>query len=306
MPDSLKEMLGPLLENRGKMLRPRLLIACASLAGGKRVRESEALFRAAAAVEMIHTASLVHDDIIDEAPRRRGQPSLHLAWGRNEATLAGDLLLARAFALLSCPDSSIGLLRLMARSVALLCRGELYQMNQRYRWELTERQYYRLIYFKTAQFMASCCEAGGWIAGASSAQRRALRDYGCNLGQAFQIIDDLYDYVGYPQQLGKPVGQDLKQGLATLPIIHLFKTRKQYLMMVRRAPPNMALPQELQKTLREAVKMNGSLDYARAAALRRQEKAVRALQFFPPAPERQLLAKMAEAVTGPLSGSVGV
>lgn len=305
VPKSLKEILCYLLEKRGKMLRPRLLITCASLAGGEEVRRSKFLFRAAAAVEMIHTASLVHDDIIDEASRRRGQSTLHLRWGRSRATLAGDLLLARAFALLSSPGSEKGLLYLLARSVALLCRGELCQMNRRYCWELTERQYYRIIYLKTAQFIASCCEAGGWIAGASPGQRRALRDYGRNLGQAFQIADDLHDYAGYPQQLGKPVGNDLEQGLATLPLIHLFETRKQYLKMVRMAPPNLALPLDLQRTLREAVNINGSLDYARAAALRMQEKAVQALQLFPAAPERQMLAGMAAAVTGRLCGRFG-
>lgn len=294
-----REVLRDLLENRGKMLRPRLLIVSAVLTGGEKVKEEKALYRAAAAVEMIHTASLVHDDIIDDAALRRGRPALHLLRGRRAAVLAGDLLLARAFALLSGAEDKKRVLRLLARSVALLCRGELCQMNWRCRWDLTRRQYYRIIHLKTAQFIASCCEAGGLLAGASAEERRALREYGANLGQAFQLIDDYADYAGSPYQEGKPAGGDLKQGLATLPLIHLLETRPDYRQKLHAAPPE--LPPALQETLRKAIGENGSLDYTRAAALHRQEQALRALRLFPDNPARRALVGMAAAVTGRFS-----
>ena len=302
-PGRLEKMVRLLLESSGKMLRPRLLLACAALAGGGRKHNDQALFEAAAAVEMIHTASLIHDDIIDEAARRRGRETLHLRWGPGRATLAGDLLLARAFALLSRPGSDRNLLILLARAVSLLCRGEICQMNQRHCWELTERQYYEINYFKTAQLIAACCEAGGWIAGAAPACRRAMRQFGLKLGQAFQIVDDILDYAGYPEQLGKPAGNDLEQGRATLPLIHLFATQKHYLKLLQMLPRNSTPPRELQETLREAVKQNGSLNYALAAARQRQAEAVNALQQFPPSPERHLLTEIAAALTGRISGS---
>lgn len=293
---------GYLLENRGKMLRPRLLLTCFALAAGARKPRGTALFRAAAAVEMIHNASLAHDDILDEALQRRGRAALHLVWGLRPAVLAGDLLLARAFALLSGPGSGAGLLRLMARSVALLCRGELHQMSRRFCWELTENQYYRIIHCKTAQFIASCCEAGGRLAGASPGECRALRRYGLNLGQAFQLMDDWSDYADYPQRLGKPAGNDLKQGLVTLPLIRLFKVRRRYLQMAREAAPAPALTPELRERLGRAVRENGCLGYTHAAARQKQEEALQALQLFPEGPERQALAGMAAAVTGPAGG----
>lgn len=302
-PGRLGEMVRRLLEYRGKMLRPRLLLACAALAGRGKKYKSDALFEAAAAVEMIHTASLIHDDIIDEAARRRGRETMHLRWGTGRATLAGDLLLARAFNLLSRPGSSKNLLILLARAVSLLCRGEICQMNQRHCWELTERQYYQINYFKTAQFIAACCEAGAWIAEAAPASRRALRHYGLKLGQAFQIVDDILDYTACPDQLGKPSGNDLEQGRATLPLIHLFENQKHYLKLLRMLPVNSAPPRELQKTLREAVKQNGSLDYALATARQKQAEAVSALQHFPEVPERHLLAGIAAALTRRIPGS---
>ncbi|NMD43294.1 MAG: polyprenyl synthetase family protein [Firmicutes bacterium] len=298
LPGSPQKLLRELLENRGKMLRPRLLVLCAVLTGGERIKENEVLYRTAAAVEMIHTASLVHDDIIDNASCRRGRPTLHLLRGRKAAILAGDLLLARAFALLSEKGHEAGPLRLMARSVALLCRGELCQAERRHRWDLSERQYYRIIHLKTAQFIASCCEAGGWIAGATAGERRSLRQYGLNLGQAFQLVDDLADYSEAPLQGGKPAGSDLKQGLATLPLIHLLETRPRYRQMLRAASPE--LPPALLELLRRVVGENGSLDYTLAAARCSKEQALRALQPFPDGAARQALAGAAAAVTGPV------
>ncbi len=299
LPHRLQELLRPLVGSGGKMLRPRLLIASAVLTGGDEAKKRKVLYRAAAAVEMIHGASLVHDDIIDEAALRRGHPALHLLRGRRAAVLAGDLLLARAFALLSEPGERAELLKLLGRSVALLCRGELCQMTSRRHWELGRRQYYRIIYLKTAQFIASCCEAGALVAGAPEAERRALRQYGANLGLAFQLVDDYADYADSPYQGGKPAGGDLKQGLATLPLIHLLETRPSCLQALRAAPAE--LPPELREALRRAAVENGSLDHTRAAALSRQEQALRALRHFPDSAARRDLAAIAKAVTGRFS-----
>lgn len=297
----LGEMIQLLLEGSGKKLRPRLVLGCATLASEGAECKKRSLFKVAAAVEMIHTASLVHDDIIDEARCRRGRETPHLRWGSSRATLAGDFLLSRAFALLSLPGSDIYILRLLTRTVSLLCRGELCQMSRQYCWDLSEDQYYKANYFKTAQFIAACCESGARIAGASAARRRALHRFGLKLGQAFQIVDDLLDYAGYPAQMGKPAGNDLEQGRATLPLIHLFATQNRYLKLVQAMPQNSPLPLRIQEVLREAVKHNGSMEYAFAAARKKQEEAVKALQQFPPSPERQLLTEQTLSLTAAFS-----
>ncbi len=296
------EMIAFLLRRSGKMLRPQLLLASAALSGEGRQLRGALLLKTAAAVELIHIASLVHDDIIDEAGVRRGEEALHLRWGNRRAALAGDFLLARAFDLLSRPGCNKNVLILLARTVSQLCLGEICQLNYQYRWELIEKQYYRVIDLKTAWFIAACCEAGGWISGAAPVHRRALRRFGLKLGQAFQIADDILDYTGSQEQLGKPAGNDIKQGRPTLPLIHLFATQRKYLEILRVLPVNVnsTVPAEIRRKLRQAVIENGSLDYASAAACKKRAEALESLQCFPLSPQRQLLEKIAMALTIPL------
>lgn len=296
-PGRLEDMVRLLLERSGKMLRPRLLLACAALAGEDGVRQSKALVEAAAAVEMIHTASLVHDDIIDEADRRRGGETMHLRWGPRRAVMAGDLLLAHAFDLLSRPGRNKNVLILLARAVSLLCLGEITQMNMSCCWEITERQYYQVNHLKTAQLIAACCEAGGWLKGAPEGRRRLLRLFGLKLGQTFQMVDDILDYTGYPGQMGKPAGRDLEQGWVTLPLIHLLKTQNHFLRLLRSLPPDSAPPRELQEALREEANRGGSLHYALAAARQKQAEAVRLLHQFAPSAERRQLTEITAALT---------
>ena len=303
-PRRLGEMVRQVGEKSGKMLRPRLLLACAALAEGEGGYSRKRLLEAAAAVELIHTASLIHDDIIDEADRRRSIETLHLRWGAGAATLAGDLLLARAFALLSRPGSDGKLLCLVARTVSLLCRGEIVQMNLKGRWDLAEREYYWINYLKTAQFIAACCEGGACVAGGGAPSRRLLHKFGVRLGQCFQIVDDILDYAAGPEQLGKPAGNDLVQGRSTLPLIHLFARRKEYLKLIRMIPRGKMPPRDLQERLRRAVCENGSLAYAAAAAGQKQAEALELLRRFPPSRERLLLTEITEAVTAPVPAEI--
>lgn len=296
----LQEMVVHLLQARGKKLRPILVLLAAGLFDHDlAAKERGALLRVSAAVEMIHTASLVHDDIIDGALQRRGSATLHRRWNINKATLAGDFLLARAFLLLSRLEQNELLLPLMARSVALMCQGEIRQLDKRKIWNIDERSYFRFNYLKTSQFLAACCEAGGRMMAAADGELRALRHYGCNLGQAFQIVDDILDFTEDPGRLGKPVGSDLNQGIVTLPLIHLLRTRRRYLELLQAAVSRRAsLSPDLQEQLREAVRNSGALNYAALKALRCKEAAVSALQLFPPTRSRHLLAQIAEVVAG--------
>lgn len=296
----LQEMIDHLLCSSGKKIRPMLVLLSGKLfdSPGNSFNNSDALLNTAAAVELIHTASLVHDDIIDGAGQRRGHATLHTRWDFLSATLVGDYLLSRAFELLSNLEQNEVLLPLMARSVALLCRGEARQLNKAFDWSISEQEYFRCNYLKTSQFLAACCESGGKVAKALPAQIRALCEYGFNLGQAFQIVDDILDFTDQPEKLGKPVGADLSQGVVTLPLICLARIRERYLPLFntlkkRRAP----LSHEINERIRQAVIAGGALRYSARKAELAKEAALQALQALPQTPARTMLAQMAEAVT---------
>lgn len=301
-PGELGRMMQHLLQAPGKKVRPLLVLLSASL-----VREtgglpgpplSEEAVAAAAAVELIHTASLVHDDIIDGASLRRGIPTLHSRWDSGKAVVIGDFLLARAFRLLSGLSQAPDLLPLMARAVSFLCRGEAGQWERRFDWLVTEKEYFRFNYLKTSYFLAACCEAGGIAAGnVSQAQRRALRRYGRALGEAFQVVDDILDFSENASALGKPVGSDLGQGIATLPLICLVQARGRYRELLRELQGR-PLPEALREELVSAVRQSGALDRSRRRALASKEAALEALRAFPCLRTRHRLGQMAEAVTG--------
>ena len=303
----LQAMVDHLLARGGKKLRPLLVFAAADLPGTNACAETgEALLKTAAAVELIHTASLVHDDVIDNAARRRGMETLHCRWDSRAAVLAGDYLLSRAFDLLSTLEQRKTLLPLMSRSVSLMCHGETLQQGKRYDWRTTEHDYLRFNFLKTSQFLAACCEAGGIIGAASPGQLRALREYGCNLGQAFQIVDDILDYAAEPHRLGKPVGGDLGQGVVTLPLIYLLRSRKREPALLRSVLSRRgSLGAVFEARLREAVKRSGALNTAARKAERCIEAARQALKSFPPVPARHLLERLAGAGTGQLSAVQG-
>ncbi len=296
----LQEMIVHLLQAGGKKLRPLLVLLCAGLSGGEMysIKRVE-LLRVAAAVEMIHTASLVHDDIIDGAASRRGRETLHFRWDTKKAVLAGDFLLARAFDLLCGLEQKGSLLPLFARSVALMCQGEIRQLAGNYCWETSEKNYFHFNYLKTAQFLASCCEAGATVMKAGEGEIKNLRRYGFYLGQAFQIVDDILDYTADPVKLGKPVGKDLRQGTVTLPLIYLLRVDHRYRHLLRAASTRRpALAAHLQEQVDRAVRASGALQYASRRAARAGEAAINALQRFPPTRSRQLLKQIAEAIAG--------
>ncbi|MBI2318870.1 MAG: polyprenyl synthetase family protein [Betaproteobacteria bacterium] len=204
--------------NPGKLVRPALTIAC-----GRLFREPNAgLLSMAAAVECLHTATLIHDDIVDETEERRGGPSLHASSGRAAALLAGDYLFAQAAAVAS-ETNNLRIMRLFADCVMKVCTGQI-EENARGRTArafLTRESYYRTIDAKTAALFTLACESGAVLGEASLSQIDALRTYGRTLGLAFQIIDDILDLTGDEELMGKPAGSDLRQGVMTLPVIYL-------------------------------------------------------------------------------------
>ena len=203
----------------GKRLRPALVLLCG--AAGP-LPNRQALIDTAAAVELIHTATLIHDDIIDEALVRRSQPSFHSRWGTERAVLMGDYLYASAFTLLAGLQTPY-VMRVMSDVCRQLCRGELLEVEARFRVDLTEREYFEIIADKTASLIGGCCRAGAHLGGCSKESIARFEQFGVNFGIAFQIIDDCLDLVGDQTRLGKTILTDLDKGALSLPIIYLAK-----------------------------------------------------------------------------------
>lgn len=221
--DTVARVEYPLLDNilhqlflgGGKRLRPALVF----LAGQFYNYNVKQLLWVATAVEVLHTATLVHDDLIDNSLMRRGNPTVNSIWHGGIVVLVGDYLFARAAELASQTDN-IAAGKLFANTLATICDGQLREFFTARTWQQDQATYYRKIYSKTASLFATSTEMGAIISEAPPAARQALRDYGEAFGMAFQIVDDILDFIGTEEELGKPVGNDLRQGTLTLPAIY--------------------------------------------------------------------------------------
>lgn len=203
----------------GKRLRPALTIASAGAAGDI---DATGLCGVSAGVELIHMATLIHDDVIDGAATRRGVPTASAVYGNTQAILSGDVLLAKAMRLLA-EHSDIEMIRLVSQGVVELAEGEVLELECRGRLDLTAPEYLRVLDLKTATFISCCCRAGARLAGADATMERAVGDYGRHLGIAFQLVDDVLDYRGSQLKTGKPLATDFIDGQATWPLIKLIE-----------------------------------------------------------------------------------
>jgi heptaprenyl diphosphate synthase len=198
----------------GKRIRPALVLLAAKC--GR--YELDHLIPAAVAVELTHAATLVHDDVIDRAPVRRGRPTVAALLGDEPAIVVGDFYFAKAYEQ-AASTASTEVVAILARTVMNICAGEVRQQGIRYRYHTDVEEYMLRIEAKTATLLAACCDIGGLIGGLDVARRAALRAYGRLLGLAFQIADDVLDYEGSEDEIGKPIGQDIAEGFATLPLM---------------------------------------------------------------------------------------
>jgi octaprenyl-diphosphate synthase len=203
-----------LIDAGGKRLRPLLTVAAARLAGGK----GDSCLKLAAAVEFIHTATLLHDDVVDVSQLRRGKVAAHLIWGAPSSVLVGDFLFARAFELM-VETGVMRALEILARASRVIAEGEVLQLSRVHDLSLSQAVYLQIITAKTAELFAAAAEAGAVSAGGDPARAAALRAYGLNLGLAFQLADDALDYGGATETLGKNAGDDFREGKATLPLL---------------------------------------------------------------------------------------
>lgn len=214
----LDEVSTHLLHAGGKRIRPALVLLASKFPGAQLHR----VIPVAVAVELIHMATLVHDDVVDKATVRRGMPTVNAKWSNQVSVLTGDYLFAKSFSILAQTGNN-RVVQIMADVVNEMSRGELAQMASYFQVDQTEEQYYKRIAQKTGYLIAECCRLGGAVAGAEERQVQALYNYGMGVGLSFQIADDLLDFHGSAAKVGKPVAGDLKTGILTLPVIHALK-----------------------------------------------------------------------------------
>ena len=203
----------------GKRLRPALLLLCNRLFGPS----NDCARRLAAVVEMIHTATLVHDDVIDVAKTRRARPSANMVWGNHVSVLAGDWLYMQAFQL-ALRERNFHILDVLISLTQMMVEGELLQLERLHRVEITEADYEELVDRKTAALFSACASLGASAANSDESSESSLREFAWNLGMAFQLVDDILDFTSTEKILGKPAGNDLREGKVTLPVIYALET----------------------------------------------------------------------------------
>lgn len=267
----LNTVIRYVLRQKGKQIRPTLVLLSAEASGGI----SKDTYLAATLVELLHTATLIHDDVVDESATRRGVPSVNASFKNKVAILVGDFLLARGL-LLSMDNDRPDFLKITSTAVRRMSEGELLQIQKSRTLNIDEETYFRIIGDKTASLIATCCELGAASTTANAALRQRMNAFGERLGLAFQIRDDIFDYQSRAQQIGKPVGIDLKEKKLTLPLIHALQQAPK-----KEAKAMMAIVKDkkgskVRTAVAEFVQNFGGIDYAmnKAASLADEAKAL--------------------------------
>jgi octaprenyl-diphosphate synthase len=273
-------------EGGGKRVRPALVLLASRLVNGE---ASPSAVRLAAVMEMLHTATLVHDDIIDEARVRRGRTSANVQWGNDRTVLVGDWLYMTAFDM-SLRERNFEILDALTRMTRLMVEGEIVQLSLVGNSHITEDEHLDIVRRKTAYMFSACAEVGGIIAGATREERRALARYGLSVGVSFQLIDDVLDFVSTEAKLGKPVANDIREGKLTLPLIYLLENgNEEYRRLIETVMRERAFETVRREDVLRLVHEKGTLKRARAEAGRYASEAIDALSIFPPSPYRQAL-----------------
>ena len=288
----IPEMGKYIQKSGGKRVRPAVLLMAARLSG---YTGDKAVLNASV-VEFIHTATLVHDDIIDGADVRRGRLAVHSRWGNDITVLLGDYLYIKSMAMALTQDS-LDIVRLLCDVTLRMIEGELYQLTKTGDVDITEDEHFEIIRRKTAYLFGGCAQIGGVLGTVSKDQELALRDFGFNLGVAFQVVDDLLDYTADESALGKPVGGDLREGKVTLPIIYLLQRGgKEADRLIRSVVADRAVTKEQWRQIVALMREHRTPDLAYAKAQEYAGRAKIALDVFPPSRERDALKALADYV----------
>lgn len=284
----LDKIMNYIVKRKGKQMRPMFIFLSAGTCG----TISESTYRGAALIELLHTATLVHDDVVDDANYRRGFFSVNALWKNKIAVLVGDFLLSRGLTL-SVENKEFELLSIVNKAVRDMSEGELLQMEKARRLDVNEEVYYEIIRQKTASLIASCCAVGATSVKASSEAIEKMRLFGENIGMAFQIKDDLFDYG--EDEIGKPLGIDIKEKKMTLPLIYAlskagWSDKRRIISIVKHHS-------EKPKMVREVidyVRSSGGIEYAQKVMNNYHQKALALLNEFPDSVYRQSLSRLVQ------------
>jgi octaprenyl-diphosphate synthase len=287
----LDQMIRYLMKLKGKEMRPMLVLHSARLCGGI----TERTYRAATMIELLHTATLIHDDVVDESEKRRGLLSINYIWKNKASILLGDFLLAKGL-LVSVNAGEYDLLQVMSRAVKSMSEGELRQLKASKLQNMTEEKYFRIIYEKTASLIAACCESGAISATGDQRIQQRMSEIGRNTGIAFQIRDDIFDYG--PSDVGKPIGNDIRERKITIPLIAALQNAP---MMLRRSMRSLyrkkgKTEHEVQQIMDFVREYNG-LEYATLKMNQYAATALGQLMEFPESEERGHMENFIRFVT---------
>jgi octaprenyl-diphosphate synthase len=287
--EGIERLITHIHSRPGKMLRPGLVLLSGLSCGQVNCEH----IKVAAIFELIHEATLLHDDVLDEADKRRGQQSLNRLCGNESAVLLGDFLLSKVFSMSARLNSDVA--GAIAATAGITCQGELNQNLQKRNWNLTQEQYIEIIADKTAEIFRSCCHIGARLSSAEEDTARKLGDYGLNLGIAFQIADDVLDIVGNEEKAGKTLGTDFAETKPTLPLIHLLASsngerREQIISFISRAGP------EASNEVAEILASNGSVEYSRDCVRQYVSRAINSLRSLPDSEAKSALVDTAKFV----------
>jgi octaprenyl-diphosphate synthase len=277
-----------IVRQKGKRIRPALVFLSARLTGTINKRT----YRAATLVEILHTATLVHDDVVDQSDTRRGFPSINRIWKNKIAVLMGDYFLSRGL-LIALEKDEFYFLKIISDSVKRMSEGELLQIQKSRSFDITENTYYRIISDKTASLISTCCELGASSVTDDREHWNRLRTYGENLGMAFQIRDDMLDYIGRSSVIGKPTGIDMKEKKFTLPLIYsLARTERKTNRKIIKIIKNGASRKEIDYVI-EFVNEYGGLEYTERKAQEFSQYALDAISGYPESPTKDSLSDLA-------------
>ena len=287
----LDRIMRYVVKRKGKQLRPMFVFLSAKLCG----EVNESTYRAASLVELLHTATLVHDDVVDDSPERRGFFSVYALWKNKASVLVGDYLLAKGL-LLSLDNNDFRILQILSNAVRQMSEGELLQMEKSRSLNLDESVYFEIIRNKTASLLASACAAGAWSTSGDEDAADRMRRFGEKVGIAFQIKDDLFDYAS--QDVGKPTGNDIKEKKLTLPLIYTLNqvdkpTRKKIIYIIK----NENTRKDKVKYIIDVVEKTGGISYTSEKMDVYKKEALQILHTFPPSDMRNGFEDMVNFVT---------
>jgi octaprenyl-diphosphate synthase len=272
----------------GKRIRPLLFVLSSRLCGYK----GEDVYRLSTLFEYVHAASLVHDDVLDNADLRRRKPSVRQVWGNAAAVLGGDFLYSAASAI-AVECRNLELIRLLSDLLKRMVEGQFLELEHTHNWKISKTEYMEIITAKTAALMRAACNSGAMVAGADEKTVQHLGDFGSNLGIAFQLMDDLLDYTSSEEVFGKPVGKDLKEGKITLPLVYFVSEleRAEVERLAELFKSQKASDQDYQDVVRR-VRVNGAIERVRSEASEYVARAGELLKLFPDSPVKQGLLEL--------------